>query len=75
MRDYLKSKLVRVGIGLLVFGSGPLLGIIVLAKLGLWPDLDPNPVGLGLLAAVTFWPGAICLGIGIMQASRRQNPS
>ena len=58
MRDYLKSKLVRVGIGLLVFGSGPLLGIIVLAKLGLWPDLDPNPVGLGLLAAVTFWPGA-----------------
>jgi hypothetical protein len=43
MSDYLHSKLVLVGLGLLVFGSGPLLGIIVLTKLGLWPDPDPNP--------------------------------
>ena len=76
MRDYLHSKLVLVGLGLLIFGSGPLLGIIALVGLGLWPDPDPNPIGPGLLAALTFWPGIICLAVGIMRVRRRhQNPS
>ena len=75
MRDYLHSKLVLVGLGLLIFGSGPLLVIIALAELGLWPDPNPNPIGPGLLAALTFWPGVICLCIGIMQVWRRQHPS
>jgi hypothetical protein len=76
MRDYLRSKIVLVGLGLLIFGSGPLLGIIVLANLGLWPDPDPNPIGPGLLAALTFWPGVICLGVGIMRVrGGGQDPS
>ena len=76
MRDYIHSKLVLVGLGLLIFGSGPLLGIIALAELGLWPDPDPNPIGPGLLAALTFWPGVICLGVGIMRVRRhRQDQS
>ena len=54
MREYLRSKLVRVGLGLLVVGSGPLLGIIVAAYLGLWPDPNPNPIGPGLLCFLTF---------------------
>ena len=72
MSDYLHSKLVLVGLGLLIFGSGPLLGIIALAELGLWPDPDPNPIGPGLLAALTFWPGVICLGVGIIRVWRRK---
>lgn len=75
MRDYLHSKLVLVGLGLLIFGSGPLLGIIALAELGLWPDPNPNPIGPGLLAFLTFWPGVICLGVGIMRVRSRQHPS
>jgi hypothetical protein len=76
MRDYLHSRLVLVGLGLLIFGSGPLLGIIALAGLGLWPDPDPNPIGPGLLAFLTFWPGVICLGVGIMRVwQHRRNPS
>ncbi len=67
MRDYLHSKLVLAGLGLLIFGSGPLLCILVLAKLGLWPDPNPNPIGPGLLAGLTFWPGVICLGVGIVR--------
>jgi len=77
MRDYLHSKLVLIGLGLLIFGLGPLLGIIALAGLGLWPDPNPNPIGPGLLAFLTFWPGVICLGVGIMRvrARRHQEPS
>jgi len=66
MREYLKSRLVRVGLFILVLGSGPLFAIIVLAGIGLWPDPNPNPVGPGLLAALTFWPGVICVVIGIV---------
>ncbi len=68
MRHYIKSKLVLVGLGLLIFGSGPLLFVIAAASLGLWPDPNPNPIGFGLLAGLTFWPGTICVLIGFIQS-------
>jgi hypothetical protein len=47
-----------------------LLAIILLASIGLWPDPEPNPVGPGLLAALTFWPSVICLVMGVVQVSQ-----
>jgi hypothetical protein len=76
MRRYLDTTLVRVGLGLLLFGTGPLVFIIVAAAVGLWPDPNPNPIGPGLLAGCTFWPGVICLVVGILRArSRDRDPS
>jgi hypothetical protein len=73
VRDYLRSGLVKTGLGLLVLGCGPLVAIIVLAAVGLWPDPNPNPIGPGLLACLTFWPGVICLIVRSLQvASRRR---
>ena len=76
MRDYWQSRLVRVGLVLLVFGSGPLLAIIFAAAIGLWPDPNPNPVGPGMLAGLTFWPAIVCLliGIGRVRTARRKSP-
>lgn len=68
MREYLSSKMVRVGLVLLVLGTGPLLAIIVAAKIGLWPDPNPNPVGPGLLAGITFWPAVLCVLVGVVRA-------
>ena len=73
MRAYLSSWLVRIGLALLVLGSGPLLFIIAAAAIGLWPDPNPNPVGLGMLAALTFWPALICLGVGILRVRSRRD--
>ena len=70
MREYLQSRLVQVGLGLLILGTCPLLFIIVAAAVGLWPDPNPNPIGPGLLAFLTFWPSVICLGIGIARVRR-----
>jgi len=70
MSVYWKSGLVRVGVGLIVGGSGPLLLIIAAASLGLTSDPNPNPIGPGLLAFVTFWPGVICLVSGLISARR-----
>jgi len=72
MKEYRKNRLVRIGFWLLVIGSGPLWGIILLAELGLWPDPDPNPIGPGLLFFFTVWPAVICLGIGVFQVWRKQ---
>jgi hypothetical protein len=72
MNDYLSSKLVRVGLGLLIFGPGPLVAIILAAKVGLWPDPNPNPVGPGILAGLTFWPAVICLLVGIGRVWKRR---
>jgi hypothetical protein len=55
---------------LLAIGCGPLLFIIVAAELGLWPDPNPNPVGPGLLAVLTFWPAIICIVVGVIRASK-----
>ena len=68
--EYLQSRLVQVGLGLLILGVGPLLFIIVAAAVGLWPDPNPNPIGPGFLAFLTFWPGVITLGIGIARVRR-----
>lgn len=71
MGSYLQSTWTKVGIGLLVVGAGPLLFIILAAAVGLWPDPNPNPVGPGLLFAVTFWPAVICIVIGVVRVRSR----
>jgi hypothetical protein len=72
MRVYLQSRLVKVGLGLLIVGTGPLLLVVVAAALGLWPDPNPNPIGLGLLSFLTFWPAMICIVVGVIRV-RAQN--
>lgn len=75
VRAYWDSWLVRIGLLLLVGGSSPLLLIVAAAKLGLTADPDPNPIGPGILLMLTFWPGVICLliGIGAAAATRRRD--
>ena len=73
MREYLQSRWVRVGLGLFIFGCGPLILIIAAAAIGLWPDPNPNPIGPGLLAFLTFWPSVICLVIGVTRVRLRRN--
>ena len=49
---------------LLVLGSAPLVAIIAAARVGLWPDPNPNPIGPGMLF---FFAGVLatgCLAIG-----------
>ena len=41
MNRYFQSRLFKIGFWLFILGCGPLLGIIILAAVGLWPD--PNP--------------------------------
>ena len=67
MKKYLANRWFKVGFWLAVIGCGPLLAIVGLAAIGLWPDPDPNPVGLGLLFFISFWPACFCLVIGGLQ--------
>ena len=73
MRKYLRSRLVQVGLVLLVLGSGPLVGVMLYARLGFYHDPDPNPVFLGMLAGLTFWPSLILVGLGIWRVRRRDD--
>ena len=72
MRVYLQSRLVKIGLGLLSVGTGPLVLIVAAAALGLWPDPNPNPIGLGLLSFLTLWPAMICIVVGVIRV-RTQN--
>ena len=56
--------LVWVGLAIAVVGSAPLLSVIAASKIGVLDDPNPNPVGFGILAACTFWPGIAVAGIG-----------
>jgi len=73
MRAYLQSRLVKLGLALVIVGTGPLVFIVVAAALGLWPDRNPNPIGPGLLAFLTFWPGVICIAIGVIRVRARKD--
>lgn len=65
MQRYLKSWWVRVGLALLVLGTGPFVAFMTSAKLGLWPDPNPNPVYLGVLVFLTFQPSLVLIAIGV----------
>jgi hypothetical protein len=71
MKKYLSNLWIKIGLGLVVFGWGPLLAIIFLAAVGLWPDPNPNPIGPGLLFFFTSWPAIICLVIGVFRVRRQ----
>jgi hypothetical protein len=71
MRKYFASRLFTVGFVGLAAGTGPLVGIILLAAIGLWPDPEPNPIGPGLLSFLTFWPSVVCLVLGARQVRRK----
>jgi len=73
MKDYFSNGLFTAGLIVLVLGSSHLIAIILLAKIGVWPDPDPNPIGPGLLTFITFWPGVLLMIIGArrVQARRR----
>lgn len=73
MSAYLQSRLVMIGLGLLIFGTGPLVFIIAAAALGLWPDPNPNPIGPGLLSFLTFWPAVICIVVGVNRVRSRND--
>jgi hypothetical protein len=55
-----------IGVAILVFGCGPVLIIGMLSEIGIG-DPNPNPVGPGMLAAISFLPGICitCLGAAI----------
>jgi hypothetical protein len=71
MSSFWRSRYFRVGAILLVVGTGPLLTVIALARLGLTRDPNPNPIGFGMLAMLTFWPGIILIVLGVVTARRR----
>lgn len=54
---------------LLGVGTGPLLLIVLLSKIGIG-DPNPNPVGPGMLAALTFWPSVGMIVFGSVQLLR-----
>lgn len=58
------SKALWAGLSTLVIGTGPLVVTMLLASAGLTADPNPNPVGFGILAFLTFWPGVILTVIG-----------
>jgi len=73
MSRYLDNRWIRVGLALVLFGWTPLLGIVFLAAIGLWPDPNPNPVGPGLLFFLTSWPAIICLIIGVVRVKSQND--
>lgn len=72
MLPFLSDRLFLIGAAVVILGSLPLLVILLLAKVGLWPDPHPNPVGPGLLVFVTFWPGVLLMAAGIFRSAIRR---
>lgn len=71
MKALFANRWGKIGLLLVAFGWGPLLSIVFLAAIGLWPDPNPNPIGPGILFFLTSWPAIICLGIGLYQIRRK----
>ena len=64
-----------IGLLLLGVGTGPLLIVILAAQLGLTRDPNPNPVGFGILALLTFRPSVLLIVVGIVRTRRKRRAS
>jgi hypothetical protein len=67
-------KVLQVGLGLLFFGTTPLLVAIALDALSI---IDAgNALGLGLLTLLTFYPSLVLIVVGIVLTivKRIKNP-
>ncbi len=65
------SKLFRAGAVLLAVGCSPLLLYVLFEFIA--GKKGGNPIGLGLLLFVTFWPGVILMLIGaVLSLSGRE---
>lgn len=59
------------GLAVLLGGTGPLVATMLAAKAGWLQDPNPNPVGFGILAFLTFWPGVgMTIGGGLLSLGR-----
>jgi Na+/proline symporter len=67
-----RSRYFVAGALLLLIGTGPLLTVILLASLGVTRDPNPNPVGLGILAFLTFLPSVLLMVLGFLTWRRRE---
>jgi hypothetical protein len=64
---YLQSPWVRAGGAIFLAGAIPLLGVIVATFIGLWPDPNPNPVGLGFLFLAAGLLGCLLALVGVIR--------
>jgi hypothetical protein len=72
---YLRSGWVRAGGATVVVAALPLLAIIVLAQVGLWPDPNPNPVGPGLFFFAGGALGLVCALVGVLKVALAKQQS
>jgi len=68
-KEILRSKLFRAGAALLLAGASPLLLYILYEFVS--GRRGGNPIGLGLLFFVSFWPAVLLLVIGAVSGLRR----
>lgn len=67
MSRFWHNRWFKIGAIIAIVGWSPLLCVILLSAIGLWPDPRPNPIGLGLLFFVSFWPAVILMLVGSFQ--------
>lgn len=65
---YLRSPWVRAGLATLAAGSLPLLAAGIATVIGLLPDSNPNPIGLGLLFVAASLLACVLTLIGLLRA-------
>ena len=61
----------RIGLTLFAVGSSPLLAIVLLSNLGLTEDPNPNPVGAGIIFAITCYPSIALILYGAWTSWRQ----
>ena len=60
----MRKIILYIGLAILILGVGPFLACALLFRIGIvGPDF--NPMGLALLAYVSFWPGVVLTTLGI----------
>jgi len=70
LKELFRSRTFLAGFALLIVGAAPLLLYILYEAVS--GSTGGNPIGLGLLLIVSFWPAVILMGLGLLGVLRRR---
>lgn len=71
MKGFFSKRWSKVGLAFVVFGWGPLLLIILLAAIGLWPDPNPNPIDPACSSSSRRGPQSFVWELGLIKHGAR----
>lgn len=70
MNRFLRSRLILIGLAVLLLGTGPFISVLLGERFGVAFDPELKRARLGVMAWIAAWPGVTLIILGVWRARK-----